>query len=337
MTFSTPNASAADDIFAMDGQSADDNDDDDPFADLGGGGGGGGGGGAKPAPADALSLDDPETKPAALSLDEPEIVRPPKAYPEAAIPAPTAPAQQPSPPQQARRHPNTVFPVEEPVRSANPPPAGQPDAPKTASTPASSAETDRTLAALFATLGIALEDVPPEQRHEMAAEIGRSFRALADGMRELLASRRDVKIALGLGATQIETGSNPLKFSRDANDAVNALLRPSATGFLTGSTAVSDAVTALQQHQVALVGGVKASMKTALAAFDPDQIEKKLTKRGVSQIIPMKRKAELWEQFVENYKDFASEADEDIRRVIGKQLEQLYADEATRSRAALNL
>ena len=222
------------------------------------------------------------------------------------------------------RHPTTIAP--QPVATRPPVPAEeQPE------------ETDRTLAALFASLGIAIEDVPPEDRHEMAAEIGRSFRALADGMRELLASRRDVKIALGLGATQIETGSNPLKFCRDANDAVNALLRPSASGFLTGSTAVSDAVTALQQHQVALVGGVKASMKTALSAFDPNELEAKLTKKGFSQIVPMKRKAELWEQFVENYKDFAAEADEDIRRVIGKQLEQLYADEATRSRAALNL
>jgi len=78
-------------------------------------------------------------------------------------------------------------------------------------------------------------------------------------------------------------------------------------------------------------------MKTALSAFDPNEIEGKLTKRGFSQIVPMKRKAELWEQFIGNYKDFAAEADEDIRRVIGKQLEQLYADEATRSRAALNL
>ena len=193
------------------------------------------------------------------------------------------------------------------------------------------------MAALFASLGLRLEDIPADQRQELAGEIGRCFRTLADGMRELLASRRDVKIALGLGATQIETGSNPLKFARDANDAVNALLKPTASGFLTGSTAVEDATQALQQHQVALVGGVKASMKTALAAFDPDQVEKKLTKKGISQIIPMKRKAELWEQFVENYKEFAAEADEDVRRVIGKQLEQLYADEATRSRAKLNL
>ena len=323
MTFSTPQASAADDIFSVD--DANDADEDDPFADLSGGRGA-----LKNDGADALSLEDPE--PVSVPHEEPEIVRPPKAYPAASVPNPQAAAVR-----QGQQHPTTVFPIQEAPRQARTQSDVQPSVQTATTPPTNTTETDRTLAALFATLGIALEEVPPEKRHEMAAEIGRSFRALADGMRELLASRRDVKIALGLGATQIETGSNPLKFSRDANDAVNALLRPSATGFLTGSTAVSDAVTALQQHQVALVGGVKASMKTALATFDPDEIEKKLTKRGVSQIIPMKRKAELWEKFVENYKDFASEADEDIRRVIGKQLEQLYADEATRSRAALNL
>lgn len=193
------------------------------------------------------------------------------------------------------------------------------------------------LAALFASIGFRLEDVPADKRQEMAGEIGRCFRSMADGMRELLASRRDVKIGLGLGATQIETGSNPLKFARDANDAVNALLKPTASGFLSGSTAVEDATQALQEHQVALVGGVRATLKTTLAAFDPQELEKKLTKNGISQIIPMKRKAELWEQFVTHYKDFATEADEDVRRIIGKQLEQLYADEATRSRAKLNL
>jgi len=306
VTFETPAAaaSAPEDLFALDSEGAG-SDEDDPFADW-------------------------SEQPTAKAEPLPDLAPPPENM--AVSPVDRVPEQaRPVPEQQSvadiapPRHPTTVAPHAQPA-AATASPAGNP-----------SDETDRTLAALFASLGIAIEDIPLEERHEMAAEIGRSFRALADGMRELLASRRDVKIALGLGATQIETGSNPLKFCRDANDAVNALLRPSASGFLSGTTAVSDAVTALQQHQVALVGGVKASMKTALAAFDPNEIEGKLTKRGFSQIVPMKRKAELWEQFVENYRDFAAEADEDIRRVIGKQLEQLYADEATRSRAALNL
>ena len=352
MTFA-PKAAAtvSDDLFAVDSDAT--ADDDDPFADWG----------AEPTaqpsaatppPADSLSLDeiDPTPPPAPrqaapdpLSLDptpppaddeiqprpsRPQTIAPgvnPRNTAPSSVAAPARPFAPTPPPQSVQ-----------PVPAAPPPPVAQPTmAADAGPTQPRNDEADRMIAALFASLGIALEDVPPEKRHEMVAEVGRSFRALADGMRELLASRRDVKIALGLGATQIETGSNPLKFARDANDAVNVLVKPTSTGFLTGSTAVHDAVTALQQHQVALVGGVKASMKTALETFDPAEVERRIASKGLSQIIPMKRKAELWEQFVENYKDFAAEADEDIRRLIGKQLEQLYADEATRSRAALSL
>ena len=348
MTFATPAASSGEDLFALDDDGGGDSDD--PFGDMSpsprGGGGMGGGdplslddtppaspgrpaapdplslGDDLPPPRDPLSLDDAETatRPAPATQPrttfEPAARREPDPYPTTVMPpsAPSAAAPQPVPPQPVQQR-----------RDPAPTAAG------------GNGEADKMMAALFASLGLSLEDIPADKRQEMAGEIGRCFRSLADGMRELLASRRDVKIALGLGATQIETGSNPLKFARDANDAVNALLKPTASGFLTGSTAVEDATQALQQHQVALVGGVKASMKTALATFDPDQVEKKLTKQGLSQIIPMKRKAELWEQFVEHYKEFAAEADEDVRRVIGKQLEQLYADEATRSRAKLNL
>ncbi len=363
MTFATPASSGPEDLFALDDGGGDS---DDPFGDMSPRSGASGGGdplslddapAPRPAAPDPLSLDDtPAPRPAApdpLSLDDdlPPRQSDPLSLNDAETATRPAPAQPRTtfdamPRRETGEHPTTVMPPRAPVAPAPVQQAAvqqapaQP-APRPASGAASSAagngEADRMMAALFASLGLRLEDIPADQRQELAGEIGRCFRTLADGMRELLASRRDVKIALGLGATQIETGSNPLKFARDANDAVNALLKPTASGFLTGSTAVEDATQALQQHQVALVGGVKASMKTALAAFDPDQVEKKLTKKGISQIIPMKRKAELWEQFVENYKEFAAEADEDVRRVIGKQLEQLYADEATRSRAKLNL
>ena len=94
---------------------------------------------------------------------------------------------------------------------------------------------------------------------------------------------------------------------------------------------------ALVRHQGALVGGVRASMQVALDAFEPKALEQKIEKRGLGAVIPMKRKAELWERFGEHYREFASEANDDIRRVIGKALEKLYAEEATASREALDL
>lgn len=363
VSFNTPQAASipTEDLFATDDDSGGGRDDSDPFADLSGDG---------PPESDGLSLDDGEpprpasgdlslddggpAKPAAdpLSLDEGSAQAPPprpKRPPTVFEPRPATRAPSP-PPDEPAAHPVTVHPdAADPVRDSAPPapartevPAPATQAPQAVPTtqappaPARDDQAERALSALFDAIGIPIEDIPPERRRAMAAEIGRSFRALADGMRELLESRRDVKIALGLGATQVETGANPLKFVRDASGAVDALLRPSASGYLTGVTAVEDSVKALQKHQVALVGGVKVSMKTALAAFNPATLEKKLEKKGISAIIAMKRKAELWERFVENYTEFAEEADDNIKRLIGKDLEKLYADEAARSRATLD-
>lgn len=361
VTFDTPSAARSDpsDLFSVEDE--DDHDDsDDPFADLGGGPA------SKPAGGGGLSLEDtpPQSPhaPVPLSLDESPAAPPRHTEDLSLDDAPAAPSRPADPlslddippPTPRAEPPPAASPAAPPPPAADPPPRTSahprtqppgplPSHPETQApalqqrTAPADDHAERALAVLFAALGIQLEEIPRENQQAVAAEIGRSFRALANGMRELLESRRDVKIALGLGATQIETGANPLKFVRDATGAVDAILRPSASGYLSGVAAVEDSVKALQKHQVALVGGVKVSMQTALSAFNPRSLEEKLSKKGLSQIIPMKRKAELWERFVENYAEFAEEADDNIKRLISKDLEKLYADEATRSRAALDL
>ena len=273
-----------------------------------------------PRAPDPLSLDDSPVGGSGgdpLSLDDSPALS--TAIPGAGLAA--------APPTVAPARPQTLAP---PPDVASGPPQRAPARP-------AAAEDDAAVTVLLATLGIPAHEIPPEARPALVAEIGRSYRALADGLRQLLAARRDVKIGLGLGATQIETGANPLKFVRDADGAVNALLRPSASGYLAGTVAVEDAVQALVRHQGALVGGVRASMQVALDAFEPKSLEEKIAKRGLAAVIPMKRKAELWERFTQHYNEFAAEANDDIRRVIGKALEKLYAEEATASREALDL
>ena len=342
-------AAPAVDLFAVD----DDEEPDDPFDDLAGGASRATKGEADllslddavpsgPAPRDdmlSLDDDDPPARGSAepLSLDDASPPRPPAdtlslddTPPPAAPVAREEPARQEAPPREPVARPQTTPPRAEAEAPPNRREEARPPAQPTG-------DADRTLAVLFAALGIPLDEIPPEKREAVAAEIGRSFRTMADGYRELLESRRDVKIALGLGATQVESGSNPLKFVRDAGASVDAILRPKASGFMSGVSAVEDSVRALQKHQVALVGGVKVSMKTALDAFDPATLEKKLTKKGLSQIIPMKRKAELWERFVENYAEFADEANDNIKRLIGKDLERLYGDSGGPASGTLDL
>lgn len=180
-------------------------------------------------------------------------------------------------------------------------------------------------AALFAALGIDVSRLTPAEQAALAAETARSFLALAAGMRRLLDGRRTVKRELGIAGTEIAMGANPLKVLPDPRAAAEALLRPPSPGFLSGEAAVEDAVGAMLHHQMALVGGIRSAMRIALAAFDPEEIERRLAARGLSQVVPALRRAELWERFCDTYAQFAEQADDDIRKVIGSELEKLYS------------
>jgi type VI secretion system FHA domain protein len=187
---------------------------------------------------------------------------------------------------------------------------------------------EAAVAALFEGLGLDAAAFAPSQRAAMAAEAGRTLAALADGMRRLLADRRLVKRELGVAGTEIEFGANPLKFAPSREAAVEGLLRPLSSGYLSGEAAIADAVASMQGHQLALLGAIRAGIAAALAACDPAEIEKRLAARGLSQMVPALRRAELWERYCRDYAQFAAEAEDDIRKVIGRDLDSLYAGAA---------
>ena len=119
---------------------------------------------------------------------------------------------------------------------------------------------------------------------------------------------------------------NPLKWAPDAAAAVEALLGPRTGSYKRGEEAIEDAVRALESHQLAMIGGVKAALQVALGTFDPSELERKIKASGLSAVVPQLRRAELWDKFVENYTGFVDQANDDIRTVLGRELDKLYSD-----------
>jgi len=221
---------------------------------------------------------------------------------------PEPPANEPEPAPAAKDMGGGGPPPQEPARSLSHP------------APAS----EEALSMLFAALGVDASAMSAKDRAEKAEEIGRTFRAMADAMRVMLATRREVKRALGVGGTVAQMGHNPLKFVQDGPAAVDGLLRPLANGFLHGEAAVEDGLASIQAHQDALAEGILLAIRIALEAFDPDDLEARFEKRGLAAAVPAMRKAELWDRFVENYREVAEQADTDIRKLIGNELDRLY-------------
>lgn len=190
-------------------------------------------------------------------------------------------------------------------------------------TPSASAASTEALDALLTQLGIAT-DISEAEKIALMAEIGRSYAAMADAMRKMLATRAEVKRALGIVATEIEIGANPLKTARDKTAAIDGLIRPLSSGFLSGEAAVEDSLHSMQAHQYAMVSGIKAALQKTLDAFNPDALEEKMTKRGLASWLPGQRKAALWDSFVTNYEMFSEQAAENFRMLIGRELDNLY-------------
>ena len=121
------------------------------------------------------------------------------------------------------------------------------------------------------------------------------------------------------------TENNPLKFSPGIDEALTHLLAPRAKGYLPPVEAVHEAFEDLKIHQVATMAGMEAAMQLLLKRFNPVKLEGRIQKNDVlDKMLPMKRKARMWELFNDLYAEIAEEAAADFSAVFGQSFIRAY-------------
>jgi len=125
--------------------------------------------------------------------------------------------------------------------------------------------------------------------------------------------------------------NNPLKFSPDATVALMQLLQPPGRGFLPGPEAIRDAMVDLQSHQIGTMAGMRAALAGVLERFQPQLLEGRLTGQSVlDALLPMNRKAKLWELFLQHYRSIRNDAEDDFHDLFGKAFVEAYAEQVER-------
>ena len=162
--------------------------------------------------------------------------------------------------------------------------------------------------------------------------IGQLLRESTRGAVELLVARAALKREMRAEMTMIVSReNNPLKFSPNADVALQHLLGTPAPGFMAAAPAVRDAFDDLRAHQLGVMAGMRAALDGVLQRFDPAQLEGKLTKKSaINSIIPATRKARLWELFQELFGQLQSEAQDDFDELFGKAFLKAYEDQLDR-------
>jgi FHA domain-containing protein len=271
---------------------------------------------AEPAP--------PVRTPPQFDDSAPPLRTPPPQFAE-----PVPPVRTPSPPFAA---PGARSPPPLPAASAPPP---VPDFAATGTLPASAAVAAHGQGAgssdnaLWKHLldGAEVElNLPQGPTPDLLHTIGEMLNIAVGGLLRLISMRASVKNEMQARMTMIQVrDNNPLKFSPDATLALQMMLQPQARGFLNGPEALRDAFTDLQAHQIGMAAGMRSVVDALLERLDPSKVQSQSGSGSLlDKIMPSRRRARLWDQYVKEYAALREEALDGSQRFIADSLRKAY-------------
>ena len=163
---------------------------------------------------------------------------------------------------------------------------------------------------------------------------GQLLRSAVDGILKLQAVRAAARNEMHAQMTVIRArDNNPLKFSPDGRQALEQMLQPPARGYVAGPVAMAAVLQDLVGHAIATMVGTRAALDGMLMRFTPASLEAKLAgKSMLDNLLPMSRKARLWELYLQHHRAIHGEAHEDFDALFGKAFLAAYEEQVERLR-----
>jgi type VI secretion system protein ImpI/type VI secretion system protein len=215
-------------------------------------------------------------------------------------------------------------PPQAPPASAPPPPS--PTTPAATATPIAGGEV--AARAFLRAAGVEHLGVPDAELVATMTRLGTVMRSLVAGMREVLMTRAAIKGEFRMQQTRIgAANNNPLKFSINPEQALEAMVRPAARGYLDPVAAAAEALKDIKAHEVAMISGMEAALRGLLQRLDPNALESRIeTGGGLSSLLKGK-KARYWEVYQKMYADIADQAEHDFQDLFSKEFARAYQDQ----------
>lgn len=284
-----------------------------------------------PVPSATSSLDD------LFGLGTPSSGDPLAGFLAQTPPPPSLPTRSSPPPQvePALLRPSATSPATSPTAPPTVPPRVTAPAAAVPSTGSATSTSDDPLWQAFCQgAGVALP-MTRQLTPELMQMLGQILRSAVNGTQQLVAIRAASRAELHAQVTMIKArDNNPLKFAPDGTAALEQLLQPPVRGFLAGPDAMTDVMNDLVGHSIGTMAGTRSALDGVLDRFEPSALESQLgTGSVLDQLVPMSRKARLWELYLQHYQRIRNEAQEDFHTLFGKAFLSAYEEQIQRLRA----
>lgn len=211
-----------------------------------------------------------------------------------------------------------------PVLAPAPVPVAPPVA-AAAAVPARPAVSDAAARAFLNALGAGEVPVGDADLVATMTRLGTAMSVMVQGLREVLMTRTAIKSEFRIAQTMIAAGgNNPLKFSVSPEQAIEAMVRPSARGYLDAARAATQALDDIKAHEMAMMTGMEAAMKGILARLDPQVLEGRIETSGGLGSLLKGRKARYWEVYEKMYAEISNQAENDFHELFSKEFARAY-------------
>ena len=269
--------------------------------------------------------------------------------PDAAPQPPVAPTPPPAKPTTAPTTVPTTVPTADPTADpiADPTPRtppilpadDAPDVPPSRPTPQPAQDTmpveteadsgpSEAARAFLRALGTENSGIEDKDLTNTMARMGRVMKTLIGGLREILMTRTSIKSEFRIEQTMISAGgNNPLKFSISADQAIEAMVRPTTKGYLSPETAAEQALNDIKAHEIAMITGMEAALKGILAKLDPEVLAGQIETSGAFGSILRGKKARYWEVYEKIYAEISDQAENDFHDLFSREFARAYKDQ----------
>lgn len=169
---------------------------------------------------------------------------------------------------------------------------------------------------------------------ELMETLGKLVATSVEGTMDLISQRALVKREVNADVTMVVLRkNNPLKFFPDSQTVLTQMLRKKMPGFMTPAEAMEDAFQDLRAHQLGVVAGMKAAMDALQKKFEPAGFARLLpVPTLMDKMNPARRKADMWDHFVEMFEDLSLESKDEFQTLFGKEFLAAYEREVERAR-----
>ncbi len=169
--------------------------------------------------------------------------------------------------------------------------------------------------------GVGLPGTPVEDPETLMVQAGEMLRAMVSGLRQALIARSAVKSEFRIERTMISArNNNPLKFSANDDDALDALVGPRRRANMPPAQAVSDALSDMRLHELATMAAMQTAVRALVASLDPVLLKTE-TRSGA---LPIQRKARAWDAFETLHATVTQNLADDFDSVFGKSFARAY-------------